>query len=107
SPPVMTWPLVALAVPAVFVGWTWGLGLPFWEPVLEQMLTYGEPVRGADLWSMHYLAMGASFLIAAAGIGAGLAFYAPSWARVRGWEVPPPLRRRYRAETFAARFPGV
>jgi len=107
SEPIMTWPLLALAVPAVFVGWTWAFGLPFWEPVLEQMLTYGEPVRGQDLWSMHYYAMAASFLIAAVGIGAGVAYYAPSWAVVMGRPVPPALRRRFKAEQVSRRFPRV
>jgi proton-translocating NADH-quinone oxidoreductase chain L len=107
SEPIMTWPLIALAVPAVFVGWTWQFGLPFWEPVLEQMLTYGEPVRGEDLWSMHYFAMAASVLIALVGIGAGIAFYAPSVPVFLNQSVPVPLRRRFRPETTAARFPGV
>jgi proton-translocating NADH-quinone oxidoreductase chain L len=107
SEPVMAWPLIALAVPSVFVGWTWGLGLPFWEPVLEQILTYGEPVRGNDLWSMHFYAMAASFLIAAVGIGAGIAFYAPAWPVVMGRPVPVPLRRRFRPDAAARRFRGV
>jgi NADH:ubiquinone oxidoreductase subunit 5 (subunit L)/multisubunit Na+/H+ antiporter MnhA subunit len=99
SEPIMTWPLIALAVPSVFVGWTLLLGLPFDEPILEKMLTYGEPVRGSDLWSMHYLALAASVLIAVVGIGAGIAFYAPP--------LPYVFRRRFRAETVATRFSGV
>jgi NADH:ubiquinone oxidoreductase subunit 5 (subunit L)/multisubunit Na+/H+ antiporter MnhA subunit len=95
SEPIMTWPLIALAVPAVFVGWTWWLGLPIDEPVLEYMLTYGEPVRGSDLWSVHYLAMAASFLIAASGIGAGIAYYAPP--------LPYVFRRRYDPSAVATR----
>ncbi len=107
SEPLMAWPLIALAIPAVFVGWTWQLGIPFWEPVLEQMLTYGEPVRGNDLWSMHFYAMAASVLIATSGIGAGIAYYAPSWAVVRNRTVPIPLRRRFRPEHVVSRFPRV
>jgi proton-translocating NADH-quinone oxidoreductase chain L len=99
SDPIMTWPLIALAVPAMFVGWTWQFGLPFDEPVLEYMLTYGEPIRGKDLWSMHYYAMAASFLIAAVGIGAGIAFYAPP--------MPYAFRRRFSPAAAAARFPGL
>jgi NADH:ubiquinone oxidoreductase subunit 5 (subunit L)/multisubunit Na+/H+ antiporter MnhA subunit len=103
----MTWPLIALAVPSVFIGWTWMFGLPFDEPVLEKMLTYGEPVRGQDLWSMHYMAMTASLLIALVGIGAGIAYYAPSWEVVYNRSVPVPLRRRLKSELAAARFPGL
>jgi len=107
SGPLMALPLIALAIPAVFVGWTWQLGLPFDEPVLEYMLTYGEPVRGQDLWSMHYLAMAASVLIAVIGIGGGVAYYAPPMSAVRNRPVPLPLRRRFRAEAAATRFPGL
>jgi NADH:ubiquinone oxidoreductase subunit 5 (subunit L)/multisubunit Na+/H+ antiporter MnhA subunit len=103
----MAWPLIALAVPAIFVGWTWQFGLPIDEPVLEHMLTYGEPVRGQDLWSMHWLAFAASILIAVVGIGAGIAYYAPAWTMVRNSPVPIPLRRRFRAEAAAARFPRL
>ncbi len=107
SGPIMAWPLLALAVPAVLVGWTWQLGLPVDEPVLEHMLTYGEPVPGQDLWSMHYLAMAASFLIAFVGIGGGVAYYAPPLTMIRKRPVPIALRRRLRAETAASRYPGL
>ncbi len=107
SGPLMAWPLLILAVPAVLVGWTWQFGLPIDEPVLEYMLTYGEPMRGQDLWSMHYLAMAASVLIAVVGIGGGVAFYAPPMTTFRSRNVPVPLRRRLRAETAASRFPGL
>ena len=104
---IMTWPLIALAVPAVLVGWTWMLGLPFDEPVLEKMLTYGEPIRGQDLWSMHYLALAASVLIVLVGIGAGIAFYAPPTLEAFGRPLGFIPRRRYEAATWAGRFPGV
>ena len=99
SEPIMTWPLIALAIPSVFVGWTWWLGVPIGEPVLEMLLTYGEPIRGNDLASMHLLAMAASFLIAASGIGAGIAFYAPP--------LPYTFNRRFKADAVASRFAGV
>ena len=38
SEPIMTWPLIILAVRSVFVGWTAWSGFPFGTPVLEQML---------------------------------------------------------------------
>ena len=45
SEPLMTWPLIVLAVSAIIVGWPL-VGLPLrHEPVLEQMLDYGEPRR--------------------------------------------------------------
>jgi NADH:ubiquinone oxidoreductase subunit 5 (subunit L)/multisubunit Na+/H+ antiporter MnhA subunit len=106
SEPIMTWPLIALAFCSIFVGWTWMVGLPFDEPVLEQMLTYGEPLEGKDLWSMHYYAMGASLLIALAGIGGGLAFYAPADLEVLGRRVPIP-RHRFSPAGTVGRFPGV
>ncbi len=107
SEPIMTWPLILLAIPSIFVGWTVWLGLPIGEPVLEHMLTYGAPSGDIDFSSMHYLAMAASALIVVSGIGAGLAFYAPSWAMVGTTTVPVPLRRRFRPETVATRFSGV
>jgi proton-translocating NADH-quinone oxidoreductase chain L len=107
SGPVMTWPLIALAVCSVFVGWTLILGLPLDEPLLEKMLTYGEPRQGYDLESMHFYALAASLLIAVVGIGSGVAFYAPSWSMLGSQPVPVPLRRRFNPERPAARFPGV
>ena len=99
--PLITWPLVILAVPAVFAGWPWPwlLGLPVDVPVLEQLLTYGEPVRGQDLGSVPYLALAASVLIAVVGIGAGIAFYAPP--------LPFVFRRRFDPGAATTRFPGV
>ena len=45
SEPVMTWPLIILAVCSIFVGWTVWLGLPLGTPVLEKMIEYGEPAN--------------------------------------------------------------
>ena len=80
SPPLMKWPLVALAVPSIFAGWTWLVGFPFFgfKPVLEMMLESAEPLAATDLGSSQWIAMGASIVIAAAGIGgAALFYYAP------------------------------
>ena len=43
SEPIMTWPLIILAVCSIFVGWTIWIGLPVGTPVLEKMIEYGEP----------------------------------------------------------------
>ena len=74
---LITWPLIALAVPSVFLGWTFWLGLPLGEPILEQMIGYGQPIPANDLGASHFYAMIASALALATGIGAALAFYAP------------------------------
>jgi len=70
----MTWPLIALAIPTIVIGWPWFI-LPLTEPVLEQMLAYGEPIRAVELGSAHWLAMGASILVATAGIGGAHGYY--------------------------------
>ncbi|MBX6315501.1 MAG: NADH-quinone oxidoreductase subunit L, partial [Isosphaeraceae bacterium] len=79
SPPIMTWPLILLAIPTVIIGWPWRLSsavvLPIGEPLLEQMLTYGAPLRAIDIGASHWYAMVASVLIAAAGIAAAIGFY--------------------------------
>jgi proton-translocating NADH-quinone oxidoreductase chain L len=97
SPGIMTWPLILLAIPTVLIGWPITL-LPFFgfEPVLEGMLAYGEPIRAVNLESARSWAMAASFLIAAVGIGLGVAYYAP-WER---WRLFDPKRS-------AERFRGV
>jgi NADH:ubiquinone oxidoreductase subunit 5 (subunit L)/multisubunit Na+/H+ antiporter MnhA subunit len=74
SPRIMTWPLIALAIPTIAIGWPW-LILPLSEPVLEQMLAYGQPIRAIELGSAHWLAMGASILVATAGIGGAVGYY--------------------------------
>ena len=47
SPWLMTWPLIALAVPTVVVGWPWLIVPLAGSPVLENMLAYGLPVPAA------------------------------------------------------------
>jgi proton-translocating NADH-quinone oxidoreductase chain L len=75
SPPIMTWPLIILAVFSVFAGWTWWLGLPISVPVLEGLLESAEPLPALDVGATKWLAMGASVLIAAAGIAAAVGYY--------------------------------
>ena len=61
SEPIMTWPLIILAVCSIFSGWTlfYVIPLPFGTPTLEHMLEYGEPYRAIDILSMHhYYALG-------------------------------------------------
>jgi proton-translocating NADH-quinone oxidoreductase chain L len=99
SEPIMTWPLILLAIPTVCIGWTWWL-LPIGTPILESMLEYGEPKAGTDFHAMHFYALGASILIAVVGIGAGLAYYAPPM-------LPYFFRRRFSPKTTAERFAGV
>ncbi|WP_435019300.1 NADH-quinone oxidoreductase subunit L [Tundrisphaera sp. TA3] len=83
--PLMAWPLIALAIPTVVIGWPITI-LPFFgfEPILEQMLRYGEPIRALDVGSAKWWALGASILIAAAGLGVGALFYGPwdAWRRL-------------------------
>ena len=82
---LMTWPLIALAVPAVVLGWPITI-LPLfgYEPILEQMLKYGEPIESIDPGSAHWWAMGASVLVASIGFGLGSLYYGPwdSWRRL-------------------------
>ncbi len=108
---IMVGPLVALAVLSVVVGWgTYyffpnpltflGLG---GEPLLVQLLDYGEPYRAldpADLHHLHYYALASSLVIAAIGIGIGLLYYAPTG-------FPYFLPTRLNAVRTAERFGGV
>jgi proton-translocating NADH-quinone oxidoreductase chain L len=96
SEPIMSWPLIVLAIPTIFVGWTWWVGLPIGEPVLEQLLAYGEPIEAIDLGAAHLLAMGASLLVAAIGIGLGILYYAPP--------LPYVFRRRISPQEAVKRF---
>ena len=78
SEPIMTWPLIILAVCSIFVGWTVWLGLPLGTPVLEKMIEYGEPTTVIESHWAHWYALGCSLLIAATGIGLGALYYAPA-----------------------------
>jgi proton-translocating NADH-quinone oxidoreductase chain L len=78
SEPIMTWPLIILAVCSIFVGWTWWVGLPLGTPVLEQMLAYAQPANVIDSHWAHWYALGCSLVIAAVGIGLGALYYAPA-----------------------------
>jgi len=107
SPPIMAWPLLILAVPTIIVGYPFTI-LPLGtsdvaKPVLERMLEYGEPVvRQVHLESLHQshlLAMGASFLILAVGVGLGVLFYAP--------QLPYLFRLRRNPEEAARRMGGL
>jgi proton-translocating NADH-quinone oxidoreductase chain L len=79
SEPVMTWPLIILAVCSIFTGWAvwYGIPHPFGTPVLEAMLEYGEPYRAIDTEATHYHALAGSLLIVLIGVGLGLLYYAP------------------------------
>jgi proton-translocating NADH-quinone oxidoreductase chain L len=104
SGPIMTWPLIILAVCSIFSGWTlWGyiIPLPFGAPpTLEHMLEYSEPYRATDIESMHYYALASSLVIMLTGIGLGLLYYAP-----RGFPYFVPTR--FSAARTAERFGGV
>jgi proton-translocating NADH-quinone oxidoreductase chain L len=100
SPAIMAWPLLILAVPTIMIGWPWFI-LPLAEPVLEQILAYGAPLEVHTQASAHWMAVGASLVIAALGIGLGILYYAdPAWH---------PVVTRYRRDpgATAARFPGL
>jgi NADH:ubiquinone oxidoreductase subunit 5 (subunit L)/multisubunit Na+/H+ antiporter MnhA subunit len=103
SEPIMTWPLIILAVCSVFAGWTlfYIIPLPFGTPTLEHILEYGEPYRATDILAMHhYYAFGASLVIMLTGIGLGLLYYAP-----HGFPYFVPTR--FSAIRTAERFGGV
>jgi NADH:ubiquinone oxidoreductase subunit 5 (subunit L)/multisubunit Na+/H+ antiporter MnhA subunit len=104
SEPIMTWPLVILAICSVLAGWTiwYIIPLPFGAlPLVEHILEYGEPYRAIDITSTHhYAAMGASLLIMLTGIGLGLLYYAP-----HGFPYFVPTR--FSATRAAERFGGV
>jgi proton-translocating NADH-quinone oxidoreductase chain L len=81
SEPVMTRPLVILAIFSVISGWALWFIIPhpFGTPVLEMMLEYGEPYRAIDILAIHhYGALAASLLIMFIGVGLGLLYYAPA-----------------------------
>ena len=74
SEPAMAWPLIALAIPTVIVGYPITI-LPLGEPILEQMLSYSAPVTTPSLAEYHIPAMLVSFLVASLGIGGAALFY--------------------------------
>jgi proton-translocating NADH-quinone oxidoreductase chain L len=97
---IMVGPLVILAVLSIIVGWPWFI-LPVTEPVLEQLLAYGEPAGLAVLASEHWMALGGSLVIAALGIGLGILYYADT-----AWH--PAVSRYHRdPDATAASFPGL
>ena len=77
----MLWPLFALTIPAIAVGWPWLIVPFFGEPVLEMMLAYGSPIPLMDLGSAHTWAMLASLIIATTGIGLAVLFYLPGYKK--------------------------
>ena len=77
SEPLITVPLIVLAVFAVFVGWPITGGLPFFglDPFLEHWLAFGAPLGAFELGGAKWWAMGASFLIALVGIALAAGYY--------------------------------
>jgi NADH:ubiquinone oxidoreductase subunit 5 (subunit L)/multisubunit Na+/H+ antiporter MnhA subunit len=96
SEPLMLWPLYALAIPSIMIGWTWII-VPFFgfQPVLEQLIEYGEPIVATDLESVHFQTMAASVIIAAAGIALGFVYYSPFEGLVRKRFDPARTAARY------------
>lgn len=89
SEPLMAWPLIALAIPSIIVGYPITI-LPFGEPILEQMISYSAPVATPSLADYHMPAMFVSFVVASLGIGGAALFYSRF--------------RIFNAEPFAQRF---
>jgi NADH:ubiquinone oxidoreductase subunit 5 (subunit L)/multisubunit Na+/H+ antiporter MnhA subunit len=80
SEPIMTVPLVILAVLSIFSGWTFSyyVPLPFGMPTLEAILEVSEPYRALVIESRHHeYALAASLLMMFTGVGLGLLYYAP------------------------------
>jgi NADH:ubiquinone oxidoreductase subunit 5 (subunit L)/multisubunit Na+/H+ antiporter MnhA subunit len=103
SEPVMTWPLLILAVCSIFAGWTlwYVIPLPFGTPTVEAMLEYGEPYALAHLEAFHhYYAFGASLVIMLTGVGLGLLYYAPAG-------FPYFVPTRFSAARTAERYGGI
>ena len=94
SEPVMSWPLIALAVPTIFIGWTAWFGIPIGEPILENMLAYGEPLAAVEVGAAHWIAMAASLIVATLGIGTAALFYSARW-------------KRFKAHDVVSRFPAL
>lgn len=83
SPPLMLWPLFALATLSVIAGWNWFVGVPIpgYPPILEHMLDSAAPLGAIELGSSQWVAMGMSMLIATSGIGLAALYYAPKYKR--------------------------
>lgn len=83
SGPLITWPLVILAVPTVMIGWPLTIlpltivGMPF-HPILEGWLSYGEPLPAQPLGSAAAWAASTSLLVLVVGIGLAFLSYHPS-----------------------------
>ncbi|WZO98943.1 NADH-quinone oxidoreductase subunit L [Isosphaeraceae bacterium EP7] len=94
SEPLMSWPLIALAIPTVAIGWPW-IVVPLATPVLEQMIAYGAPIPLHEhAPAAHWLAMVASLIVASLGIGGAFLFYSAKY-------------KRYESSVVATRFAGV
>ena len=79
SEPIMTWPLIVLAV-LQRLDRLDGLGivpLPFGTPTLEHCSNSASPTGRSISQRHHYYALAASLLIMLMGIGLGLLYYAP------------------------------
>jgi len=103
SGPIMTWPLILLAVCSVLSGWTFWyiVPLPFGRtPTVEHFLEYGEPLSGIDLSDTGYYPLVSSLLIMLIGVSLGLLYYAP-----RGFPYFVPARLS--AARTAERFGGI
>jgi NADH:ubiquinone oxidoreductase subunit 5 (subunit L)/multisubunit Na+/H+ antiporter MnhA subunit len=87
----LTWPLIALAIPTIALGWPIpGFGF---KPILEQVLEYGEPIDSVDPGSAAWWAFGASILVLSIGSGLSVLSHGP-WDR---W-------RRFDSKKTASRF---
>jgi NADH-quinone oxidoreductase subunit L len=106
SPPVMTWPLILLAIPSIFLGLV--LGLPFGASVLHGWL---EPVFHESVELLHHVEaeyqllgidgalIGASVAVAAVGIAAAWRLFG---AELPGIRLPP---RPEAVRSLSARMP--
>jgi NADH-quinone oxidoreductase subunit L len=92
SPPVMTGPLIVLAVLAVVAGW---VGTPFADEYGHFVHLGTEPAAHPPLPQVLPL-MGLSTLVALAGIGTGVFLYPNGQFRYRHLEKSPAAMRLYR-----------
>ena len=110
SEPIMVWPLMILAFMSIFAGWGFWYIIPnpftflkLGTPLLERMLEYGEPYRALDpelLHSLHWTALGGSFLILLIGLGLALLVLRPAG-------FPYFVPTRLSAARTAERFGGI